>query len=161
MVEEGRFRKDLFYRLRVIHIHIPSLRERREDIIPIADYLLAQIAYKSSHSKFSLDTIAKKALLDYDWPGNVRELLNMLESAISSSNADTIYLSDLSFDADPEKRPTFTPHETSLSDILAQAEKETLLKALSSTNNNKSAAASLLGINRTFFHRKLKKHNLA
>ncbi len=160
MVDEGNFRKDLFYRLRVINIDIPALRERREDIIPIAEHLLEQISIKSKRPRVSLDFTAKKALQDYDWPGNVRELLNMLESTVSSINSDTIYVADLSFETGIEKKSESIANMISLPDILANAEKEAILKALSSTNNNKSAAASLLGMNRTFFYKKLKKHNL-
>jgi transcriptional regulator with PAS, ATPase and Fis domain len=161
MIENGSFRKDLFYRLRVTHIHLPPLRDRREDIIPIAEYLLEQISSNSLMPVRSLDAAAIHSLLNYDWPGNVRELRNMIESAASSCSTDTITLSDLSFDNESEQNlSSSTTCTRNLAAILHQAERDSIMQALAATNNNKTAAANLLGINRTLFHKKLKKHLL-
>ena len=93
-VQEGRFREDLFYRLRVVPIEIPPLRERREDIEPLATYLLARVAARQGRAlRFSPDAL--RALLDYAWPGNVRELENALEYAVAVCKGQTILPEDL------------------------------------------------------------------
>jgi len=97
MLPEGRFRKDLFYRLNVIPLHIPPLRQRRADILPLARQFLKQMAQEATLPEIKTDRIVEKALRQYDWPGNVRELSNILERALSSSESDIIRLVDLPF----------------------------------------------------------------
>jgi len=97
MLAERRFRKDLFYRLNVIPLHIPPLRERKEDIIPLAKHLLKQMADEASLPEIHLDREALDVLYDYHWPGNIRELSNVLERVLSSLEGDTIDLADMPF----------------------------------------------------------------
>ena len=94
-IEEKVFREDLFYRLNVIPIHLPPLRERREDILPMAEHFLSQFCIENGHLKKNLKTNAKKMLLDYRWPGNIRELANVIERAVvldDSAEIDSAHL---------------------------------------------------------------------
>ena len=112
MMSNGRFRKDLFYRLNVIPLQIPPLRERRNDIIPLARHFMHQITQEAVLPEINIGAEAKKALMRHDWPGNVRELLNVLERTLSSIETDTIRLVDLPFYLNraqkkpPQKNPT-------------------------------------------------------
>jgi DNA-binding NtrC family response regulator len=99
-VQEGRFREDLFYRLRVVPIEIPPLRARREDIEPLATYLLARVAARQGRAlRFSPDAL--RAMLDYTWPGNVRELENALEYAVAVCKGQTVLPEDLPQELQP------------------------------------------------------------
>ena len=160
MLGENRFRKDLFYRVNVIPIHIPPLRERKEDIIPLAHHLLERITQDSGSLEVKLDPHAEKALEGYDWPGNVRELSNVLERVVSSVERDTIYLCDLPFYLYRNRRTKSESNDTSLKSIHGRAEKEAIHYALESTNYNKARAAKLLGIHRSVLYKKMKKYNL-
>ncbi len=161
MLADGRFRKDLFYRLNVIPLHIPPLRERREDIIPLARHLLQQMVQDSPISEINIDPQAEEVLRNYDWPGNVRELFNVLERTLSSLEGDTIHLSDIPFYLYSSRKISPHPNRSSLEELLARAEKEALRHALAATNNNKARAADLLGIHRTLLYKKMKKYNLS
>ena len=160
MLNNGRFRKDLYYRLNVIPIHILPLRKRREDIIPLAGYLLTQIAQEASLSDLDLDPEAEEVLIKYDWPGNVRELINVLERVLSSLEDNIIHLSDIPFYLFQGRGISKTAENASLKKIQSRTERDTILHALKSTNYNKSRAADLLGIHRTLLYKKMKKYNL-
>lgn len=160
MLDSGQFRHDLFYRLNVIPLPIPPLRERREDIIPTAHHLLHQIAQDSFLSEIKIDPKAEEALRNYTWPGNVRELLNVLERVVLSFEGDTIHLHDLPLRLyHNKKKPTGLPH-CSLKVLHAITEKEAICQALVETNYNKARAADLLGVHRTVLYNKMKKYNL-
>ena len=163
MIHEGRFRKDLFYRLNVIRIHIPSLRDRREDIIPIAEYLLKRIASDLSLPEIRLEEEAKEAIVEYDWPGNVRELSNVLERVVSSYiEGNTIKLDDLPPHISSRQNKTFNNiHNGILKDIHANAEMEAIKNALIGARYNKSEAARILGIHRTLLYKKMKRYNIS
>jgi len=163
MIHEGRFRKDLFYRLNVIRIHIPSLRDRREDIIPIAEYLLKRIASDLSLPEIRLEEEAKKAIVEYDWPGNVRELSNVLERVVSSYiEGNTIKLDDLPPHISSRQNKTFNNiHNGILKDIHTNAEMEAIKNALMGARYNKSEAARILGIHRTLLYKKMKRYNIS
>ena len=160
MMEEGRFRKDLFYRLNVIPLHIPPLRERKEDILPMARAMLEQISSDASLTEIALDLQAERAMLKYDWPGNGRELSNVLERILSSLSGDTIHLCDLPFYLYRSRKQLPGSGRKSLKTIQASAEREAIRYALESTNYNKAKAAGLLGIHRTALYKKMKKFNL-
>ncbi|MBW2410762.1 MAG: sigma 54-interacting transcriptional regulator [Deltaproteobacteria bacterium] len=160
MLPDRRFRKDLFYRLNVIPLHIPPLRERRSDIIPLARSLLKQMAQEANLFETKLDKQAEKALRDYDWPGNVRELSNVLERALSSLEGDTIYLQDLPFYLHQDRKKSQKTNHSSLREVQIKMEKEAIRTALKETNNNKARAADMLGIHRTLLYKKMKKYNL-
>jgi len=162
MMSEGRFRKDLFYRLNVIALHIPPLRERREDIIPLARHLVKQIATEASLTDINIGARARQTLANYDWPGNVRELSNTMERVLSSLVGNTINLFDLPFYLHGGgQRSTSVNNPAPLRDVLAMAEAEAIRRTLSETNNTKALAAKRLGIHRTLLYKKMKKHGIA
>jgi len=160
MLNNGQFRKDLYYRLNVIPIHILPLRKRREDIIPLARYLLTRIAQEASLSELDFDPEAEEVLIKYDWPGNVRELINVLERILSSLENNIIHLSDIPFYLFQGREMSKTAENASLKKIQSRTEKDTILHALKSTDYNKSRAAELLGIHRTLLYKKMKKYDL-
>jgi PAS domain S-box-containing protein len=160
MMEKNSFRKDLFYRLNVIPIRILPLRERRDDIIPLAYHLLKQIAHDSGFYEIKLDPEAEKVLVHYDWPGNVRELSNLLERVASYLEKDTIYPSDLPFHLYRSRKDSLKLNRTSLRQAQGSAEERAILYALDSTKYNKAKAANILGIHRSLLYKKMKKYNL-
>jgi transcriptional regulator with PAS, ATPase and Fis domain len=160
MLNAGRFRRDLYYRLNVIPLQIPPVRERRDDILPIAHYCLEQLSEESSLSAIKIDPQAEEALCKYDWPGNVRELFNLLERVLSSLDGDTIRLADLPFYVLKNKAKSPDSSGSSLRGLQAKAEKEAIQDALLATNYNKARAASMLGIHRTLLYKKIRKHKL-
>ena len=160
MLSEGRFRKDLFYRLNVVPIHIPPLRERRDDILPLAHHFLQEITRDAGVGEISLDPQAEKASLHYDWPGNVRELSNVIERVISSLEGDTIRLCDLPFYLYRSRKGSPELNGTALRNVQTRAEKEAIRYALVSADYNKARAARLLGIHRTLLYKKMKKYDL-
>ncbi|UCE51814.1 MAG: sigma 54-interacting transcriptional regulator [Desulfobacterales bacterium] len=160
MMTDGRFRKDLFYRLNVIPLHIPPLRNRRSDIIPIARHLLKQMAQEANLFEFKLDKESHKALRNYEWPGNVRELSNVLERVMSTLEGGTIYLKDLPFYIYGGRKISPKNSQAFLKEVHTKTEKEAIRYALKETNNNKAKAAEMLGIHRTLLYKKIKKYNL-
>jgi PAS domain S-box-containing protein len=161
MLTAGRFRKDLFYRLNVIPLHIPPLRERKSDIIPLAHHFLKKMAREATLSEIKLDKSAELALTSYDWPGNVRELSNVLERALPAIEGDTIHLCDLPFYLQRSQKNALNSNQTSIKTVQARAEKEAILYALEESNYNKARAAKLLGIHRTLLYKKMAKHQIA
>jgi PAS domain S-box-containing protein len=160
MVSEGRFRKDLFYRLNVIRFHIPPLRERRDDIIPIAKHLLAGMAANTSFPEIKIHPAAEAVLLNYDWPGNIRELVNVLSRVTCLLERDTIQPYDIPFFLRSGKEAAGGAVRTSLEGVMDAAEKDAIVSALASAGNNKTAAAALLRIHRTHLYKKMKKYGL-
>jgi DNA-binding NtrC family response regulator len=160
MLSENRFRKDLFYRLNVIRLHIPPLRDRREDIVELSRYLLKTLALEANLPQPSLDAAVLKALIDYDWPGNVRELSNALERALASVDDDTIQPEDLPFHIYPKGQGGEAGKPASIREVQHQAEKEAIEYALKACDYNKSQAARRLGIHRTLLYKKMKKHGI-
>lgn len=160
MLANGQFRKDLFYRLNVIPLHIPPLRERKTDIIAIAEYLLKQLALEANIPQIRLDEQAQKALENYEWQGNVRELSNVLERTMSVLEGDTIRLENLPFYLHRGSRHEVPANRSSLKDVQTRTEKEAICFALKETNNNKAQAAKILGIHRTLLYKKMKKYHI-
>lgn len=145
-VETKTFRQDLYYRLNVIELHMPSLRERADDIPVLANVLLSRLAGEQS-ARLTEDAL--RQLRTYPFPGNVRELENILERALALTDSANISAADLNLCADPQFMPP--PHEkngipANLQDHLDQVEREALVKALEQTRYNKTAAARLLGV---------------
>ena len=161
MLTDERFRKDLFYRLNVIPLRIPPLRKRKSDIIPLAQHFLKQMAGEANLSEISLDKDAADALKKYAWPGNVRELSNVLERTMSALEGDCIRAQDLPFYLHPKQKILSEPNQSSLKDIQAKTEKESIQYALKETHYNKAKAAKLLGIHRTHLYKKMKKYKIA
>ena len=161
LIDKGRFRKDLFYRLNVISLTIPPLSARPEDIIPIARHLLRQSSQKPETGEIRLSPEAINALLAHSWQGNVRELSNVLERALSTMSGDVIGLTDLPFALQRKKAAPDMAGVAPIREIQADAEKKAIVAALQQTGNNKVRAASLLGIHRTLLYKKMKKHGIA
>ena len=160
MISDGRFRKDLFYRLNVIPLHIPPLRERKGDIIPIAQHLLTSMAQEANLVEINTGKEAERALRSYEWPGNVRELSNVLERVISALQGDTIHLQNLPFHIYGSRKKSPKGNSSSLKEVYAKTEKEAIRYALKETGNNKARAAEMLGIHRTLLYKKMKKYKL-
>jgi PAS domain S-box-containing protein len=160
MLADGRFRKDLFYRLNVIPLHIPPLRERKEDIMAIAAYLLEQLRSEANIPRIRLDEQAQNALEKHEWQGNVRELSNVLERTMSVLEGNTIRLENLPFYLHRGRRLQAPASRSSLKDMQARTEKEAICFALREANNNKARAARILGIHRTLLYKKMKKFDL-
>jgi transcriptional regulator with PAS, ATPase and Fis domain len=160
MLAEGRFRKDLFYRLNVIPINILPLRERKTDIIPTATYLLSQMAQEANIPEINLGQEAEKALKNYEWPGNVRELSNVFERTLSALEGNTIHLQDLPFYLHRNRNRVEKNNRSTLKDVQARTEKEAIRYTLKETKNNKAQAAKILGIHRTLLYKKMKKYDL-
>jgi PAS domain S-box-containing protein len=163
MLADERFRKDLFYRLNVIPLRIPPLRERRSDIVSLAQHFLKQMAREANLPEISLDKEAAEALKKYAWPGNIRELSNVLERSLSSIEGDAIHLGDLPFYVSRTQKNLPQSNQTAvdIKGVQARAEKEAIRYALQETNNNKARAAKILGIHRTLLYKKMKKYNIA
>ncbi len=160
MLENRRFRKDLFYRLNVIPLNLPALRERREDILPIALHLLERLG-EAAGQAYQLTPEAAGLLANHAWPGNVRELYNVLERVLSTLEGNVIHSPDLPFFLGRSAiRPSEGGH-WSLRRVLMRAELEALRHALTLARGNKSRAADLLGIHRTLLYKKLHRHGLA
>ncbi len=160
MLVQNRFRKDLFYRLNVIPLQIPPLRERKNDIIPTARHLLKQMVGEANLKEKIIDREAEKALKNYGWQGNVRELSNVLERTMSTLEADIIQLQHLPFYVYRSHQKSPGTHPSPLKEVQTRTEKEIILSALRETNNNKARAAKMLGIHRTLLYKKMKKNNI-
>jgi len=153
-VAEGRFREDLLYRLNTIPLHLPPLRDRREDIPLLAHHFLRQHAEHYRKAIHSFDEGAIKALLSHSWPGNVRELDHAVERAVLMAQNDTIRAGDLGLRSGREGPPRL--EEMSLEDVEALLIK----KALARFNGNVSHAASALGLSRSALYRRLQRYGL-
>ena len=147
LVAAGRFRQDLFYRLNVIELQMPPLRECREDIPAIAAGILERLARHSGAPVPSLDAAALAELAQYDFPGNVRELENILERALALSGAEVIRAEDLRLAPSPDAEPrSGAEGGETLPQYLDTVERKAILEALGKTGFNRTAAAKLLGI---------------
>ena len=161
LVESGEFRQDLFYRINVIELHVPSLRERSEDIPVLANHILERLATQGGTHVPTLSSEAMDALLAYPFPGNVRELENILERAITLCEGNVIRSEDLRLPSGASAPAV--PQEAglvALEPYLDTIEKETIIKALEQTRYNKTAAAKLLGITFRALRYRLKKLGL-
>jgi DNA-binding NtrC family response regulator len=154
-VKEGKFREDLYYRLNVIEIKMPSLRERRDDITILIKHFLDHFAQEGDKKIKDIDYEAMQALLTYDWPGNIRELRNTLERAVVLAGGEVITIHDL-----PDKFRTLDIEGVSTSSLrqaLDNYEREYIRRSLSENKGNKEATATKLGIDLATLYRKLKK----
>jgi len=157
----GTFRKDLYFRLNVVTVHLPSLRERRSDIPMLAHWFLDRHAPDSS---MQVTHTAMKCLLQYDWPGNVRELENCIERAVALGDGKTIDLSDLpptiaSASPSTELAPGVIPSVVSSTD-LEDIERATIERVFEQVKGDKALAGKMLGISRATLYRKLKRYNI-
>jgi two-component system response regulator HydG len=156
-MERGTFRRDLYYRLSVLRINMPPLRERREDIPLLARHFLCGHCKRTDRPR-EISPEAMLRLLTYDWPGNVRELENCVRRALVLSSGPQIQPSDLWFSLQDSVEPTTGLHEKN--PTLRELEKEAILGALQSANGDRAHAAKLLGIGKTTIYRKLKEYDV-
>jgi DNA-binding NtrC family response regulator len=156
MVEEGTFRQDLFYRVNVMKIHSPALRDRTEDIPVLADHFLKEYSQMYNKPVRAIESGALAALLDYAWPGNVRELENVIQSAIILTERDTIGVDDLP-EVFQHLDPLCLDEETisggSFEEQLRDYRVKLATKAVLESSGNKTVAARSLGISRAYLHR--------
>ncbi|HLK30329.1 MAG TPA: sigma-54 dependent transcriptional regulator [Puia sp.] len=155
-VRHGRFRKDLFYRLNVFTIYIPSLRERKKDIPILAEYFLHLYARKAPHPVESMSKDFIKLLQNWEWKGNVRELKNVIERAVILSNGSQLTVDSLP----PELRTTSNKPQALSSYNLTSIEKSHIQRVLKHTRGNKVEAAKLLNIGLTTLYRKIEEYDL-
>ncbi|HSO32559.1 MAG TPA: sigma-54 dependent transcriptional regulator [Labilithrix sp.] len=161
MVREGTFREDLYHRLAVFPIRIPPLRERREDIVPLAEALVAELSRAAGRAAPRLDDAMKERLRDEPWPGNVRELRNALERAMILADGEVLRSEHLWMESEPDAlrapaKDAPAPGDGSLADL----ERQTIERTLLAVGGNRRAAATKLGIGLRTLYEKLKRYNL-
>jgi DNA-binding NtrC family response regulator len=158
-VADGRFRDDLYYRLNVIEIRIPPLRDRREDIPLLARHFLDRLSHELNRDIADISESALRVLLDHDWPGNVRELENAVERAMVTCRVRVLSEDDFAFLTQnaPSRKPWTPPANTSLQDI----EKQAIIATLDRTHGNIKESAAVLGIDRSTLYDKLKRYEIA
>jgi DNA-binding NtrC family response regulator len=154
-IENRTFRQDLLFRLNTIELHIPPLRERKEDIQPLAQSFLAEKARKYQREKMQLSDEAINELQGYHWPGNVRELSHCIERAVVLSDEDVVQAHHLNLTTKAQVNTTNLPLMT-----LDEAEKRLLINAIHSFDGNVIAAGEFLGLTKSTIYRRLEKHNL-
>jgi len=163
-VKQGLFRDDLYYRLNVVSIEIPPLRDRKEDIPPLIDHFLERFGGEIGDAMPRVSAEARDLLLKYDYPGNVRELENIIERAVVIKRGDVITTSDLPFSTssqpmEPEKESGCIAGK-GLKESVEALERNMIEKALEATNNHQTRAAEVLGISERMLRYKLKKYGL-
>jgi two-component system NtrC family response regulator len=159
-MREGRFREDLYYRLNVVTIQIPPLRERREDIPPLLDHFVKKFAAKNRREVTGLSAAARDALMKYDYPGNVRELENLVERSVLLARGRVLDLEDLPPTVRPAARRPGEPMPATLPDLLAEIESQAIRAALERHGGVQTRAAEELGISERVLRYKMKKYDL-
>ena len=157
-IEKGNFREDLYYRLNVVHLDVPPLRERKDDIPLLMTSFLQQFNSENGRSIEAFSNQAKRALLGYEWPGNIRELRNCIESAVVFARTSVIEVEDLPVHIGKAQNASSISLEVGIT--LAEAEKQLIISTLASCAGNKTKAAEVLGIGRKTLHRKLQEYHI-
>ena len=158
-ISQGTFRQDLYYRLNVVSLEMPPLRERHEDIPLLANYFAAKYAEKCNRKISGISAEAQARLVGYDWPGNVRELENAIERAVVLGATDRILLEDLP-ESVLESEPAATAPGTKYHEAVAQTKKQIILSAMQQAKGNYTEAAKLLGVHPNYLHRLIRNLNL-
>ena len=158
-VKKGRFREDLYYRLNVVTLRMPGLRERREDISLLASYFAAKYGKRSNRTLLGISPQARACLLNYDWPGNVRELENAIERAVVLGSSDLILPEDLPEQVLERAIPAGTGVDA-FHDAVREAKKQLIVNAVEQANGNYTEAARLLGLHPNYLHRLIRNLNL-
>jgi DNA-binding NtrC family response regulator len=154
-VAEGQFREDLYYRLAVLPVAVPPLRERRDDVVALAEHVFRLYADERTPRLTGFSSRAVAAMLDHDWPGNVRELINRVRRALVMADGRLVTPQDLGLELD-----TPMPTQAALDDVRARTERLALRECLLRTGQNVSRAARDLGVSRTTMYRLLSKHGM-
>jgi transcriptional regulator with PAS, ATPase and Fis domain len=155
LLREGKFRPDLYYRINVVRIDVPPLRERRDDIAPLVDTFMARAGDRHHRPLLGISSLAMKMLLRHPWPGNVRELANVVERAVAMAEHETILPEDLAFHG--KENGVHPELEAALSSgmTLEALERAYIRRVVEAQGGNKAAAAKILGITRRTLYRKL------
>lgn len=159
-VKEGSFREDLFYRLKVVTMILPPLRERKEDLSLLIDHFINKFSVENSKNIQGLTTEARDLLLKYDYPGNVRELVNILERAVVIARDQYITTDDLPFKSDFMPTDLDKKSSGALRKSVDELEKNLIIEAMEKSQNNQTKAAEFLGISERMLRYKLKKYGL-
>ena len=159
-MEQGKFRKDLYYRLNVIPVQIPPLRERKEDIRITTEHLVNSLNKDLGMNVIRISPEVMSIFEKYDWQGNVRELSNVLERILYSIEGDTIEVNHLPFFLQSLGAGAAPYNPASLKRLREDMEREALVQAIRLANNNKKKASEKLGIHRTALYKKMKKLNI-
>lgn len=162
MISKGGFREDLYYRLNVIPLFIPPLRERREDIPLLAEFFLKRCAARLHKETTEISQTAQEKLAGYPWPGNIRELENVIERAVNITLGNTIFAENIIFDQDytpASAAATIPAYNRTLDEIMSEVERDVLVKALARHTTSRQLGASL-GLSHTAILKKLRKHGL-
>jgi DNA-binding NtrC family response regulator len=157
-VEKGNFREDLYYRLNVVHLVVPPLRERKEDIPLLLTSFLTQFSQENNRQIEGFSAAARRALLAYDWPGNIRELRNSIESAVVLARTSVIEVDDLPPQVGRAESSSSVSLEIGIT--LAEAERRLIISTLAQCGGNKTRASEVLGIGRKTLHRKLQEYHI-
>jgi len=160
LLRDGQFRPDLYYRLNVIRIELPPLRQRREDIVPLVDLMLSQLDDRQSRPIVGVSAAAMRRLMAYSWPGNVRELANLIERAVALCDHDTLLPDDLDFPKGQDAIETFLTGHAQAPVSLEDLERAYVRRVLESRGGNKAEAARVLGINRRTLYRMLVRNSV-
>ena len=158
LVQENKFREDLYYRINVVNIDIPPIRQRKEDIEPLARYFIRKYTREFNKTEMDIDRGALDYMHQYDWPGNVREIRNCIERAVLLAEGDVIREHDISI-AHPSSNDIAPKEAVSLSS-LAMSEKEIILEALRKNDWIQKEAANSLGISKRVIHYKIRKYGI-
>lgn len=157
MVKNGEFREDLFYRINTIHLHLPALRERNDEIVPLAKMFIEKYSEKYRRQVAGLTPEAEEILKNQYWSGNIRELQNCIEKAVILSDADTLGIKDLEL---PQSKPNTGSIAVSGVDTLEETEEKAIRAAMARFGGNLSMVAKSLNISRPTLYAKLKKYNI-
>jgi DNA-binding NtrC family response regulator len=158
-VDQGKFREDLYYRINVVQIQMPSLRDRREDIPLLVDYFLRIFKQETGHPNLKVSETAMKKMVEYDWPGNVRELRNALERAVVMGNGQEILAEDLPISRQKAVQPGLEVGLT-LKEALDRFKKEFITINLKHAGGNRSKAAKVMDVQRTYLSRLISKYGI-
>ena len=158
-VAQGAFRQDLYFRLNVLSLRVPPLRERREDLSLLVNTFIERLS-RDSGRRYQVSEDAIKALMEYDWPGNVRELENCIERACAMNSGPVIHSTDLSEAIIHANKPHANEGQGTVLPM-AELERQAILGAIAQLNGDKLTAARMLGIGKTTLYRKLKEYGCA
>jgi DNA-binding NtrC family response regulator len=159
MINDGRFRADLYFRLNTIHLTVPSLKDRREDIAPLLQYFLDANALKYAKSPMKFSTDALNVLKHYDWPGNIRELSHLVERCVLLAESEMIDITDIDL---PSSIVNSAQHSQGMLPLIPieEAEQQLIKMALKKTMGNIIESAKLLGISQSSMYRRMEKFGI-
>ena len=158
-IKDGKLREDLYYRISAISVHLPPLRERRDDIMPLAHSFLKRYAAQANRAVREFSTDAKERLTSYDWPGNIRQLQNEIQRAVLLCEADEVRASDFSVTNVKTSAAPTEEHDSSYT-LLESVERNAIKQILKETNGNKLETAKRLGIGRQTLYNKIKAYGI-